>query len=518
MIKYIIILLYIFTLLSISCIRSSKKEKFIAPVEQIIKLESTKLGVSTILSDLNVPWEIAWGPDNQIWFTEQSGRISKVDPHTDIKKTLLNIHEVYRKGTLGLLGMAIYSGKQNHYLFVDYTFERKDSVIVSRLVRYNYTSDTLKDPLILLEIPAGSGHNGSRVAISPDAKVFWSTGDAQRDKNAQDISSPNGKILRLNMDGTIPKDNPYPGSPVWSRGHRNPEGLVFTPDGILFESENGDATDDEINIIQKGGNYGWPNVQGFCDLPDEKLYCDSTPIIEPIKDWTPCIAPSGIDYYNSEKIPEWKNSIFLATLKGVSLRVLKLNNEKNAILSEKTYFEGEFGRIRDICISPDGDIYISTSNRDWNPLGVPKPHDDRIIRIAKISNLDNLTKVKENEGTITLSGVAKINKALSPGAALYNNYCASCHKQDGNGVAGSFPALQKNSIVLGNKKLLINILLKGAAGITGTKVKFSENMPAFNFMDDQQIADVLTYIRHNWENHSDSVMSSEVKLIRKKLK
>ena len=262
----------------------------------------------------------------------------------------------------------------------------------------------------------------------------------------------------------------------------------------------------------------WPNVQGYCDLPDEKLYCDSTSIAEPIKDWTPCIAPSGIDYYFSNKIPEWKNSILLATLKGVSLKVLKLNNNKNAILSEKTYFEGDFGRIRDICISPDGDIYISTSNRDWNPLGVPKPHDDRIIRIAKISNLDNLTKMKENEKMIHLSGVEKINKDFSSGESLYKNYCASCHKQDGNGVVGSFPALNKNSIVLGNKNLVIPVLLKGAAGITGTKGTYSEKMPAFNFMDDQQMADVLTYIRHKWENHADSVTSSEVKIIRKKLK
>ena len=252
---YTIITPCFFSILFTSCTKFSNKEKFSEPVEQLFKLDSTKIGVSTILSDLNVPWEIAWGPDDQIWFTEQSGTISKVDPHTGKKKTLLTIKDVYRKRTSGLLGMAIYSGIREHYVFVDYTFKRKDSVIVSRLVRYNYTQDTLKDPFILLEIPAGPGHNGSRVAVSPDGKIFWATGDAQGDKNAQNILSPNGKILRLNMDGTIPKDNPYPGSPV-GQGHRNPEGLVFTPGGILFESENGDATDDEINIIQKGDNYG----------------------------------------------------------------------------------------------------------------------------------------------------------------------------------------------------------------------------------------------------------------------
>ncbi len=267
-------------------------------IEEYIKLKTTNLGVTTIASNLNVPWEIAWGPDDQIWFTEQSGTISKVNPINGKKKLLLTIPEVYRIRTLGLLGMAIYPDKKKPYVFVDYTHKNKDSTVVSRLVRYTYTSDTLKDPLILLEIPASTGHNGSRVAISPDGKVFWATGDAAKNPNAQDITSLNGKTLRLNMDGTIPADNPIPGSPVWSRGHRNIQGLVFTPDGILFSSEHGDATDDEINIIKESGNYGWRKVQGYCDLPEEKAYCDSTLIIEPTRAWTPTIAPSGIDYYH----------------------------------------------------------------------------------------------------------------------------------------------------------------------------------------------------------------------------
>lgn len=514
--------LFLFAAFCSSCNRSQQEKKFFAPVEQIIHLDSTKIGVSTILPDLNVPWEIAWGPDDQIWFTEQSGTISKVDPHTGKKKTLLTIPEVYRQGTLGLLGMVIYPDKKQPYLFVDYTHKRKDSMLVSRLVRYTYTADTLKDPLILLEIPGNTGHNGSRIAASPDGKIFWTTGDAAKNNNAQDISSLNGKTLRLNIDGSIPKDNPFPGSPVWSRGHRNIQGLVFTPLGILFSSEHGDATDDEINIIQKKGNYGWHNVAGFCDTPDEKAFCDSTPVIVPIKAWTPTIAPSGIDYYRSVKIPEWNNSILLATLKATSFRVLLLNKEKNAVISEKIYFQNQFGRLRDICVSPNGDIYVSTSNRDWNPLGVPKKHDDRIIRLAKISNQDNLSKIDTNGVTdYSSTQVVTESKSISSAGAIYNSYCASCHIEDGNGKVNIFPALHKNQHVTGDKKLLIAIILKGSAAVPATvrdQYDQGEKMPAFSFLNDQQIADVLTYIRHNWGNHADSISNVEVKKIRKHLK
>jgi glucose/arabinose dehydrogenase/cytochrome c5 len=498
-----------------SCHEKQDTQKFTAPVKKVIRLDSTEIGISTVLSDLNVPWEIAWGPDGQIWFTEQSGTISKVDPHTGKKKTLLHVPGVYPIRTLGLLGMAISPDKDKPYVFIDYTHRKKDSAIVSRLVRYTYTDDTLKDPFILLEVPASTGHNGSRVAISADGKVFWSIGDIAKSQNAQDTSSLNGKIVRLNMDGSIPEDNPFQGSPVWSLGHRNIQGLAFTPDGTLFSSEHGDATDDEINIIMKGRNYGWPEVRGYCDLPAEKRYFDSIHTIQPVKAWTPTIAPSGIGYYHSDKIPEWNNAILVATLKGVSLRVLKLNHKKDAVLSGTVYFKGLFGRLRDICVSPEGDIYLSTSNRDWNPLGKPKPHDDRIVRIARVSNLDNLSQVNLNHPTPSQATVASPT-GITNGATLYQSYCASCHKSDGNGIPGTFPALHKSSFVLGRKEYLISIILNGEAAIGAkSKNQAGESMPAFNFLSDNQIAGILTYIRSSWGNHADSVSAAEVNTVRK---
>lgn len=493
---------------------SPEENIFKQPLEGILELDSTKVGISTVISDLNVPWEIAWGPDNQIWFTEQSGTISKVDPHTGVKKLLLTIPEVYRQRTLGLLGMAVSADKAQPYVFVDYTHLKKDASIVSRLVRYTYTTDTLKDPLVLLELPGNTGHNGSRVAISPDGKIILSTGDAANGANAPDTASINGKTLRLNFDGSIPADNPYPGSPVWSRGHRNIQGLVYSTAEHLFASEHGDATDDEINLIRPKAFYGWPRVEGYADRADEKAYADSFPFTAPLKAWTPTIAPAGIDYYTSNRIPEWHNSILMGTLKAAGLRVLALNAAQEAITAEHIYFTGHFGRLRDICVSPEGDVYIATSNRDWNPgKGFPLPHDDRIIRLSALK-----AGAQIPAGIPVQRAAAAPVAAVSTGAAVYKSYCEACHKPDGKGVPGSFPALARNALVTGAAAPLIQTVIQGRSGVTKEKNSaYGEQMPAFGFLADADIAAVTSYIRSSWNNHADSIAVSVVSQTRKKL-
>ena len=501
-------------LLGAGACHSGKDAAFKQPLEAILELDSTRVGISTVVSDLNVPWEIAWGPDNQIWYTEQSGTISKVDPHTGVKKLLLTIPDVYRQRTLGLLGMAISADKAQPFVFVDYTHLQKDSTIVSRLVRYTYTMDTLKDPLVLLELPGNTGHNGSRVALSPDGKIMLSTGDAANGDNAPDTNSINGKTLRLNFDGSIPADNPYPGSPVWSRGHRNIQGLVFTTAGHLFASEHGDATDDELNLIQRKAFYGWPRVEGFADRPDEKAYADSFPFTAPLKAWTPTIAPAGVDYYGSDRIPEWHNSILLGTLKAASLRVLAVNVAQDSVTAEHIYFSGKFGRLRDICVSPAGDVYIATSNRDWNPgKGFPLLHDDRIIRLSALRPNDKIPAGLPVEKAATASVAA-----VSKGATIYKSYCEACHKTDGKGVPGSFPALDQNVLVTGKATPLIETVIQGRTGATKAKNSpYGEQMPAFGFLTDEDIAAVTSYIRNSWHNHTDSIAVSVITQTRKKM-
>lgn len=467
--------------------------------------DSVRLGTKTVISNLNVAWEIAWGPDNWIWFTEQGGSLSKVNPETGERKVLLRIPEVYRYRSLGLLGMAVHPDPKKPYVFLDYTYKNGTSIL-SKLVRYTYTADTLINPVILLnDIPGATGHNGSRVTIAPDGKLMMSTGDAVKGANAQNSGSINGKILRINIDGTIPADNPFPGSPVWSLGHRNAQGLTFGKKGILFSSEHGDAVEDELNLIRKGANYGWPFVEGFCDTEKEQTFCKTTEVTVPVKSWTPVIAPAGIAYYNSSTIPGWRNSLLLVTLKTQSLRVLKLNDAGNEVLSEKIYLDHEFGRLRGVCVSPAGDVYVSTSNRDWNPgEGYPKKEDDRIIKIFQAKT-----------GSAIVTQKKTIKPVLSPGAVIYNNYCTSCHKSDGKGIAGIFPPLKGTSQVLGDKNALIHIMLKGLSGpITVKGQKYNQEMPAFNFLSNKEISLVTSYIRTQFGNKASTVSEAEVSKVR----
>jgi glucose/arabinose dehydrogenase len=350
-----------------------------------IQLESTTLTATTVASNLDTPWEILWGPDDRIWFTERGGKVHRTDPETGETDQLLQIDEVVEVGESGLLGMALhpnFTHPDSQFVYLVYTYN--SSSLTEKLVRYRYTNNQLTDPVTLLDgIPAASTHDGSRVIITPERKIMFTTGDAQNTSLSQNTGSLAGKVLRLNLDGSIPGDNPIADSPIWSIGHRNPQGLVQVPDGTIYSSEHGPANDDEINIIQRNANYGWPNVQGFCDLSTEQSFCVSNNITEPVIAWTPTLAVAGIDYYDHEAIPEWRHAILLATLKEDDFRVLKLNAAGDAVVEETVYLNNEYGRLRDICVSPAGDIYFSTSNRDGRANdGFPAAQDDRIIRLS----------------------------------------------------------------------------------------------------------------------------------------
>ncbi|MCK0136081.1 PQQ-dependent sugar dehydrogenase [Arenibacter sp. S6351L] len=498
----------------------SVTDHFTTPIDAQLLLDSTRIGRSTIISNLDVPWEIVWGPDNWIWFTEQGGKVSKVNPRTGKKKLLLEIQEVFRKRTTGLLGMVVHPKFEHFpYVFLNYTLKKEHSII-SRLERYTYTNGVLVQPKVLLEIPGNTGHNGSRLTIAPDGKLMWATGDiGPNTDNAQNLKSLNGKILRLNIDGSIPKDNPFLGSPIWSWGQRNVQGLVYGNGNNLYTSEHGDATDDEINLMRRRGNYGWPNVTGFCDSLEEEVFCKDSTVVLPLKAWTPTIAPAGLDYYKTDIIPEWKNTLLLTTLKENDLRVLKLNKEGNAILSESILFNRELGRIRDICVSPIGDVYLSTSNCDWNPSdGFPVDQDDRIVRIFKLNDSeyewdDKMLQVETN----LIQDTAKSN--TSKGEMHYRQYCSSCHKSNGEGVAGIFPSLTNSEKVKGSKEELINLALYGITVNMKKKLGslYDQSMPGFHFLSDEEVAETLTYIRQQFGGDAESINAQEINDVRVKI-
>lgn len=316
---------------------------------------------SVIVQGLNFPWEILWGPDNFIWMTERGGKISCVNPATGSVTTVFTISEVFANGEGGLLGMILHPNfASTPQVFVAYNYMKSGSY-VKKIVRYTYNGTTLINPVVIIDnIAAAWIHNGCRLLISSDLKLFITNGDAGNDALPQNASSVNGKILRLNLDGSIPSDNPVAGNPYWTLGHRNPQGLVFA-NNTLFSSEHGPDTDDEINIIEKGRNYGWPNVTGFCKGSSESVFCTANNVKEPVRAWTPTIATSGLDYYNNNLIPQWKNSLLLASLKDETFYQLKLNSS-NGVAETNEFFGNKYGRLRDICVSPTGKVYICTSN------------------------------------------------------------------------------------------------------------------------------------------------------------
>ncbi len=368
-----IIIISFAMLLCVTC----NDNKSQSPVQSQSEINTSDAAVRLVKKGLNYPWEIIWGKDNHIWMTERDGKISSIDPATGNTIFSFTINEVESRNEGGLLGMALHPDFQhNGLLYVVYNYSKGDKHL-EKLMRYTYVNNTLVRPVVLLDGIVGStNHNGSRLWITNEAnpKIFMTTGDAFDQSLSQPTNTLNGKVLRINLDGSIPADNPFPNNPVWSYGHRNPQGLVMV-NNIMYASEHGPSEEDEVNIIEKGRNYGWPNVEGPCN-GDEITFCKSHNVKEPI--WSSgnnTLAVCGLDYYNNNRISQWKNSLIMMTLKNSSIRQLQLSNDGKSIINTKTYFENKWGRLRDLCISPDGKVYICTSNGG---------NSDVIIEISKL--------------------------------------------------------------------------------------------------------------------------------------
>ena len=199
--------------------------------------------------------------------------------------------------------------------------------------------------------------------IGSDEKLYICTSDERGGVNAQDLNNLSGKILRYNLDGSIPDDNPDPTSPIYTSGHRNPQGLTETDNGVIISSEHGTAMDDEINLIVSGANYGWPLIEGKCDDPQETEACDQIQNFkEPLFSWTPTIAPSNIQYYRADRYGFLTNKLLQITLKEADIRVIEIDNENLKIKEQEVLIDNYFGRLRDITFTDDGRIFLSTAN------------------------------------------------------------------------------------------------------------------------------------------------------------
>lgn len=318
-----------------------------------------------LASDLNIPWEIAYIEEEGFLVTERPGNLVRLK---DGNKRFIPVDEVNHFGEGGLMGLALHPNfSENRYIYLYLTTESGIRVI-NKVERYRYDlerNELSEKTLIIGDIPGSRNHDGGRLAFGPDGFLYITTGDAGNANLAQDRNSLAGKILRVRDDGSVPDDNPF-GSPVWTYGHRNSQGLAWDGQGRLWATEHGrsgvSSGYDELNLIERGKNYGWPEIQG-----DETREGMEKPVIHSGASTT--WAPAGLGYLGGR--------LFFTGLKGEALYSV-LVGEDGGVSDFKTHYQDVFGRLRAVLVA-DGDLYISTSNRDGR--GSVSDGDDMIIRV-----------------------------------------------------------------------------------------------------------------------------------------
>lgn len=315
--------------------------------------------------------------------SERPGKIRIIKDGKVLEKPYAVI-EVTHIGEGGLMGLALHpSFPKEPYIYAMHTYKKGDALF-NRVIRLKDNGDQgIFDEIIIDNILGGKFHNGGRMAFGPDGMLYITTGETFRSELAQNLQSLGGKILRITLEGRIPNENPFKGSPIYSYGHRNPQGLAWQPGtDKLFESEHGPSGEfgrfapDEINTITKGGNYGWPEVIGAPGLK---------PYIDPIIAWKKTTPPSGMTFYRGNLLKHLKGNLFVATLRSKALIRIQFDGKGDKVTRIERWFakedkEGKYGRIRDVVEGPDSALYFLTNNTDGR--GSPRPGDDKIYRIV----------------------------------------------------------------------------------------------------------------------------------------
>jgi glucose/arabinose dehydrogenase len=310
-------------------------------------------GPVDVAAGLDVPWGIAFLPDGSALIAERNSGAIKHMTAPGVINPAGSIAGVAASGESGLLGLAAAGPTVFAYVTTGQD---------NRVVRMRFDGGTLGEQSpILTGIPAASVHDGGRIAFGPDGKLYVATGESGTPALAQDRSSLGGKILRVNPDGSIPSDNPDPASPVWSFGHRNIQGLAWDSAGRLWATEYGANRFDELNLIQRGGNYGWPMAEGRAGTPG---------LIDPVIQWsTDEASPSGLAYFGG--------ALWVAALRGQRLFQIPVGAD-GSLGDPAPLFVGHYGRLRTVVAAPDGTLWFTTSNRDGR--GSPRDGDDRILQ------------------------------------------------------------------------------------------------------------------------------------------
>jgi aldose sugar dehydrogenase len=341
----------------------------------------TSFKVETVIPNLEVVWSIVWAPDGRMFFTERPGRVRVFEAGKLRAQPLYLVPDVEPRGESGLMSLALHPQfANNHFLYLSYAYSQSGQQV--RVVRFRETPTGLTDRKVIIEnIPAAQFHAGCRLRFGPDGKLYITTGDATDRQLAQQMNSLAGKILRLNDDGAVPTDNPFVNQAnarpeIWAYGSRNAQGIDFQPGtNLLWETEHGPSGfdgpggGDEVNIIERGKNYGWPTIHHRATQAGME---------SPLLEYTPACAPASGMFYRGSKFPQFKGNFFFGCLRGE--RIIRVVTNGRQVASQENLLENKYGRIRDLAEGPDGYIYFSTSNRDGR--GQPASDDDRIMRLV----------------------------------------------------------------------------------------------------------------------------------------
>lgn len=343
--------------------------------------------VTTVVEGLMNPWSMAWLPNGDMLVTERAGRLRLVRKGKLVESPVAGVPAVVARGQGGLMEVALHpSFATNQYVYLTYSKPVGDSgAATTAVARGRWKDDALVDvqDIFVAQTRGAPGHFGSRLAFDKDGYLFITVGDRQAPPTgnleahpAQDFSNHHGSILRLHDDGRVPGDNPFVGKDgmrpeLWTKGHRNPQALLVHPvTGDVWATEHGPQGGDELNLIKKGANYGWPVIGfGVNYRTGSAIHVGTTRdgMESPVHVWVPSIGVSGITYYAGDKFPGWKGSVFAGGLAGEQLARFSIDGQKAELIEVLARRQG---RIRDVRQGPDGFIYLAIDNREGKPTPI----------------------------------------------------------------------------------------------------------------------------------------------------